>query len=65
MTAAAKKLATYEDLVALAPNMVGQIVFGNLHATRGLPFRMRSRRRRSVKSSGRRSSVAAADLAVG
>ena len=29
---AAKKLATYDDLVTLAPNMIGQIVFGTLHA---------------------------------
>ncbi len=29
---AAKKLATYEDLFELPPNVVGQIVFGTLHA---------------------------------
>ncbi len=29
---AAKKLATYEDLFSLPPNLVGQIVFGTLHA---------------------------------
>ncbi|MBL8608127.1 MAG: Uma2 family endonuclease [Myxococcales bacterium] len=29
---AAKKIATYDDVVALPPNMVGQIVFGTLHA---------------------------------
>ncbi len=32
MTAAAKKLATYDDLVALPPNLFGQLVFGALHA---------------------------------
>ncbi len=29
---AAKKLATYEDLFTLPPNMLGQIVFGTLYA---------------------------------
>jgi len=29
---AARKLANYDDLFTLAPNMVGQIVFGTLHA---------------------------------
>ena len=29
---AAKKLATYADLVALPPHVIGQIVFGTLHA---------------------------------
>ena len=29
---AARKLATYEDLLTLPPNELGQIVFGTLHA---------------------------------
>src|SRR5689334_4920772 len=31
MTAAAKKIATYEDILALPPHVTGQIIFGSLY----------------------------------